>query len=287
MKKLSKKRIFIWCCVGAILVGFVSMGFFTWRNIKTSPQYSLIQMYKAVQKADYERFSQYIDLEAIMNSLFSEISQAFNPILSTETELTGSKLFTLDQATKEFIQQELKTQIEKGEFMGLENPRISSVKDVFVTWNAINIKMVDKIAHVTIPNGKDKEITFHMKQKGPIWQIIALETDENSLQNYIDPSGSLQESTSETTQLEKFASLKVKGKGAIDADKLSEGIPLLEEALKIQYDQEVTDWLNEAYFERAEYYYSIGDKEKAIEDLSKIYPITSKAEELLRQMEEN
>lgn len=270
MKKISKNRIFIWCCLGAILVGFVSMGFFTWRNIKTSPQYSLIQMYKAVQKADYERFSQYIDLEAVMNSL-----------------LPDSEPILFDQATKEFIQREMKTQIEKGGFMGLENPRISSIKDVFVTWNAINIKMVDKIAHVTIPNGKDKEITFHMKQKGSIWQIIALEIDENSLQGYLDPSGLFQEKTGETKQLEEFSSLKAKGKEAIDADKLSEGIPLLEEALKIQYDREVTDWLNEAYFERAEYYYSIGDKEKAIEDLSKIYPITTKAEEFLRQMEED
>lgn len=287
MKKINKKRIFIWCCVGAILIGFISMGFFTWKNIKTSPQYSLIQMYKAVQKADYERFSQYIDLEAVMNSLFSEITQTFNSMLSTETELPGTKLFNLDQATKEFIQQELKTQIEKGEFMGLDTPRISSVKDIFVTWYAIDIKMVDKIAHVTIPNGKDKEITFHMKQKGTIWQIIALEMDENIIQGYLDPSGLLEESAGKTKQMEEFSSLKVKGKEAIDADKLSEGIPLLEKALKIQYDQEAADWLNEAYFERAEYYYSISDKEKAIEDLSKIYPITTKAEEFLRQMEED
>lgn len=286
MKKTNKKRIFIWICIGAIVIGFVFMGFLTWRNIKASPQFSLLQMYRAIEKADYDKFYRYIDLDSVIDGLISEYTQSVSFVTIPEMEENYPAYFDFDQATKDLFQKELKSQIEKGEFMGLENLQIATVKDIFTVWNAIKVKMVEKIAHVTLSNGKNKEITFHMKQKGDFWQVIALEINEDLMSEYMKQTDVFQNTNEDLKLLENFESLKTKGKEAIEADKLSEGITLLEEALVIKYDEDVTEWLNEAYFERAEYFYSIGNKEKAIEDLSKIYPITTKAEELLKRMEE-
>jgi predicted nucleic-acid-binding Zn-ribbon protein len=67
-----------------------------------------------------------------------------------------------------------------------------------------------------------------------------------------------------------FQELKEKGIKAITEDRLSEGIDLVLQALKQQNDLELLKILDEAYYERAEYYYSVENYKLALEDIQKI-----------------
>jgi tetratricopeptide (TPR) repeat protein len=67
----------------------------------------------------------------------------------------------------------------------------------------------------------------------------------------------------------KFQTLKENGIKSINEDQLTDGIKILEEAILIKEDEEIKKYLDDAYFERAEYYYSVGKVDEALEDLKK------------------
>lgn len=84
-------------------------------------------------------------------------------------------------------------------------------------------------------------------------------------------------------QNQKFEKLKEEGLKAVKADKLSDGIKALEAAIAIKTDSAVLEALDEAYFERGEYYFYQGKKEEAIADLVKCSAENTRARNLLRK----
>ncbi len=79
----------------------------------------------------------------------------------------------------------------------------------------------------------------------------------------------------------RFLVFKEQGLKAVNEDRLSEGIKALEEALKITADLEISRVLDEAYYERGEYFYSIGKKEEALADIVKCSAENPKARAFL------
>ena len=84
-------------------------------------------------------------------------------------------------------------------------------------------------------------------------------------------------------QTAKFQAFKEQGLKAVKEDRLSEGIKALEEALVINADLEISRVLDEAYYERGEYLYSIGKKDEAIADFVKCSAENPKARAFLRK----
>jgi len=78
----------------------------------------------------------------------------------------------------------------------------------------------------------------------------------------------------------KFQTLKDKGVQSIKADRLSEGIDSLLEALKIKQDNEISEILDQAYLERGEYYFTAENYSLAYNDISKIKIKSSKANQI-------
>lgn len=84
-------------------------------------------------------------------------------------------------------------------------------------------------------------------------------------------------------QNQQFEKLKEEGLKAVEADKLSDGIKALEAASAIKTDTTVLAALDEAYFERGEYFFNQGKKDEAIADLVKCSAENARARNLLRK----
>ena len=89
----------------------------------------------------------------------------------------------------------------------------------------------------------------------------------------------------------KLIEYKETGIQAIKEDRLTDGIKLVLKAIAIQDEPELHNILDDAYYERAEYFYSVGEKDKALKDLINIknkddtssslfYTIVSKSENI-------
>lgn len=100
-------------------------------------------------------------------------------------------------------------------------------------------------------NKSSNNETEHIENK-----VIVKETNPQATQGQ-DVKGSFQE-------------LKEQGTQAINSDKLSEGINILTIALSMQKDEELQKILDGAYFERAEYFFSIKKYQLAKDDLNEI-----------------
>ncbi|MDD4615138.1 MAG: hypothetical protein PHI40_07045 [Caldisericia bacterium] len=73
---------------------------------------------------------------------------------------------------------------------------------------------------------------------------------------------------------------KEKGILAIKENRLTDGINLILEAIKIQDEPELQSIIDDAYFERAEYFHSVGEKEKALSDIRNIKSKDNKSNDL-------
>ena len=98
----------------------------------------------------------------------------------------------------------------------------------------------------------------------------------------------IEKSTEDTQEDSKFNQLFEEGKKLIEEDHLTDGISKLLEAKKIKSNEEINKLLEDAYFERGEYFFNQKEYEKAKADLSKVSPKSenyTKAKELLDEIE--
>lgn len=70
--------------------------------------------------------------------------------------------------------------------------------------------------------------------------------------------------------MKKYELLIKEGKKLLEEDKITDSIEKFLEAKKLKNTEEVNKLLDAAYFERGEYFYNIGNFEKAKEDLEKV-----------------
>jgi hypothetical protein len=102
---------------------------------------------------------------------------------------------------------------------------------------------------------------------------------------FVDSKPSTPALTNETSESSsEFDTLFKEGTQLIEENHLTAGIDLLLKAKKIKSTPEIDTILNEAYFERGEYFFQNNDFEKAIRDFEKMIVLNPKAQEMIDQM---
>lgn len=90
---------------------------------------------------------------------------------------------------------------------------------------------------------------------------------------------------SETSNhLSEFENLYREGLLLIEENHLTEGIQILLQAKQLNPTPEIDTILNEAYFERGEYFFQNNEFEKAMRDFEKMLVLTPKAQNMIEQM---
>jgi hypothetical protein len=82
----------------------------------------------------------------------------------------------------------------------------------------------------------------------------------------------------------EFQKLFKEGVQCIEENHLTDGIQLLLEAKKIKATPEIEKILNDAYFERGEYFFQNSDFEKAMRDFESMTVLTQNAQKMIDQM---
>jgi len=167
-----------------ILLGFI--GFFTlsavvgWRIVKVSPQYSIYQVYQAIDKHDYEKFKRYVDVEGISNSVVDKVfAQATEEVTKDATndpfyqlgQSIGLGLITsMKPQLKEKIVTEIKKAVEEGSFKKDYKP--NSINEYF---KSVHVQKDGKVATIAIKIQSKEDLTFKMRDLNGYWQIFDME----------------------------------------------------------------------------------------------------------------
>jgi len=99
------------------------------------------------------------------------------------------------------------------------------------------------------------------------------QTNQNKKANQVDDKNN------------EFQLLKENAIQAMQKDKLTDAITFFNKALLIHSDYEIDKYLDECYFERGEYFFSVGKIDEALVDLRKCYSNNPKAKSLLAVIE--
>lgn len=171
--------------IAVILLGFITLliiaAVVAWQVIRISPQYSIYQLYSAIDQHDYEKFKQYVDVEGIANSV---IDKAFAQVeAESKKEVANNDPFyqlgynlglgmvaSLKPQLKETMVSDIKKAVEEGSFKKDYKPK--NIVDIFT---AIEVKKTGKVADVAIKaQGKDS-LKLKMRDINGYWQVFAMD----------------------------------------------------------------------------------------------------------------
>jgi len=156
--------------------------FVSWLIIKTTPQYSLYQVYKAVDKRDYETFKKYVNVEDISNNIvdkaFATITEDSNKDASNKGDsfnqlgyALGLGLVTqMKPRLKEEMVSGIKRAVEEGTFVKEYKP-----KNIINYFSVVNVKKDGKVADVTIKTSGKEDLKIKMRNVGGSWQIFDMD----------------------------------------------------------------------------------------------------------------
>lgn len=258
-------KSFLIIVVGLVLIVVVGLTFLIWNRIQFSPQYSLFQAYQAVSQKNYAKFAQYVDMDTVVDHVLNQSSEDL------------SDLRTLSKTL-------LKRQVENGNFFGSDWIKAKSIIDLASFCRSTKISKVNTLTQAVISKVTNQPIRFNLIKKDNIWKVINIDLELNQVLGLIKDQSGSQALTEEEKKLLHYFELKVLGFMAIKENKLTDGIKALEEVLKIKEDNTLEQYLDEAYFERGEYFYSIKEIQKALDDLSHCSKKNAKAQALLAKI---
>ncbi|PJE67834.1 hypothetical protein COU95_00330 [Candidatus Shapirobacteria bacterium CG10_big_fil_rev_8_21_14_0_10_40_9] len=205
-------------------------GLFGWNYVKSSPQYSVYKMYKAVEAHDYETFTKYVDIDSLVSSLVDKALEETKQKQAQETK--GSEWAQLGQSfaeglialmkptLKEQIKEAIKKEIEQGNFKKDYKPA-----NAFKAITQIKVQRDGKIAKITLTNEKKGTLSLRMRQKEGYWQIFDMDFDFSELKSVEEKT---QENKPEEIIIEKqignevvLATLKLKVNSAKEQQTIS------------------------------------------------------------------
>ena len=82
----------LWIILGSVLAAIVLIAVIGWLYVKSTPQYSLYQASQTVKKHDYNAFTQYVDIDAVVDTAVDQAvtqvkaEQAAQPVSGNEFE---------------------------------------------------------------------------------------------------------------------------------------------------------------------------------------------------------
>lgn len=175
---MGKKLLIILAGVLAVLVISAIIG---WQIIRVSPQYSIYQLYQAIDQHDYEKFKQFVDVDGISNNIIdkamaSVTDESKKDVSNNDPFYQLGQNFALGLVTsmkpqlKESMISGIKKAVEEGSFKKEYQPK--GVTELVTT---IEVKKTGKVADVVIKaQGKD-DLKLKMRDLGGYWQIFDMD----------------------------------------------------------------------------------------------------------------
>lgn len=180
MSFLKSKKIIL----PVFLFIFIIIGLASWQYIIRTPQYSIFQMYRAVSKHDYERFSKYVDVEGVVDKLVDKaIDEAF---AETEEEtksedswyqmgyelgasLAEGLIMSWKPKLKEELVKQFREEVEKGSFRDDYKPA-----NISEAYKFAQVEREGKVARVTLTK-EGEEMKLMMRSVDNYWQIFEMD----------------------------------------------------------------------------------------------------------------
>src|SRR3989344_3419497 len=117
----------------------------SWQIIKSSPQYSIYQLYQAINQHDYKKFQQFVDVEGLSNNVFDKVlasvTEESKKDVSNLGQSIGWGLITfMEPKFKEEMISGIQKEVEQGDFKKEYQP-----KGIFDYLNAVEVKKSGKV----------------------------------------------------------------------------------------------------------------------------------------------
>lgn len=174
---MGKKLKIILPVLVVLLVISVIIG---WQIIKSSPQYSIYQVYQAVGKHDYDKFKKYVDVEGVSNNVIDKALASATE--ETKNNTSNDPFYQLGQTfamglitamkprLKEEIVSGIQKAVEQGNFKTEYQP-----KNVTNFFSLVEVKKNGKVADVVVKaQGKD-DLKLKMREMSGYWQIFDMD----------------------------------------------------------------------------------------------------------------
>lgn len=189
-----------------ILIGLLSLflltGFVGLQIFKDSPKYSLYQVYKAIDKHDYETFKKYVNVEDVSNNVidkaFASVEEESKNAAVSDDPFSqlgyniGLGLITqMKPRLKEELISGIKKSVEEGSFKNEYKP-----KNIINYLTNIKVKKDGKVADVFVKTEGKEDLKLKMRYTNKYWEVFSMDLPT--------PDSNSDTSSSETTIQAKF-----------------------------------------------------------------------------------
>lgn len=174
---MGKRLTIILSGIVAILLLSAFMG---WQIVKASPQYSVYQLYQAIDQHDYEKFKQFVDVDGISNNILDKALESATEESKKDTSNNlfyqmgynfGLGLFTsMKPQLKESMVSGIKKAVEEGDFKKEYKPK--SIIDLL---SVVKVKRSGKVADVDIIAQGKENLRLKMRDMNGYWQIFDMD----------------------------------------------------------------------------------------------------------------
>lgn len=174
---MKSKPVLLAQLLGMALIG----GVVGWNYVKSSPQFSLYKMARAIEAHDYETFTKYFDIDSVADNVLDKASKSVEEQVVESSdgvwyELGKSfgegLLMMMKPAIKEQLRAEIKREIETGNFWEDYRPA-----DVVKAFTGVKVKKEGNVATVTLTANEGEPFSLKMRQKESYWQIFDFALD--------------------------------------------------------------------------------------------------------------
>ena len=155
-----------------------------WRYIKSSPQFSLYKMSKAIEARDYETFAKYFDTDSVVDNIVDKALESVKEVGAEEAtsnvwyelgkSFSEGLIMMMKPTIKEQAKAEIKREIETGSFWDDYRP-----VNVFKAFTGFEVRKEGKVATVTLATDEKEPFSFKILQREGYWQISDFVLDFN------------------------------------------------------------------------------------------------------------
>lgn len=147
--------------------------YFVWAYVRTTPQYSLYRAYYAASTRDYQTFSEYVDVDQVVDRYISqkfndtnEAQEPENILLRLKTTLMNTLRKNVKPAAVNTTKALIKKGVESGTLFALYKPHT-----VFVMLINAKVTQLDDDARVEMREKDRQTIDIKMRKIQNHWQV--------------------------------------------------------------------------------------------------------------------
>jgi len=175
-----------------VVVGLIG-GYLYYQNFKSSPKYSLLQAYEAVQEHDMAAFEKYVDLPSVTGSMIDQLAQQRSLIsaLNPASGVIRNALKYMKPQLNQVARKEIEKYVETGDFKKDPNAPKKKV-DISLSglWHKVvsdsadfkGVKYVNEQGETALVGLEFTQprydttmvLEVKMQDKGDYWQVVQL-----------------------------------------------------------------------------------------------------------------